>query len=164
MKRHIRKYMTRHGAQALYSRAVRARGDYVFFQGQTGEDLERHFVGAGDPGAQAAQACRNIRILVEEAGGTLEDVCKLVVYVTDVGYRPAVYAAINRHFEGVHHCSTGVVVKGLATPEMLVEIDAHPVIAPRAKPRKAARAATRSPGRRARPAAAGSSRRARARF
>ena len=137
MKRHIRKYMTRHGAQAMYSRAVRASGDHVFFQGQTGEDLERNFVGAGDPGAQADQACRNIRILVEEAGGTINDICKLVVYVTDASHRPAVYAAINRHLDGVYHCSTGIVVKGLAIPEMLVEIDAHAVIARRRPARKA---------------------------
>ena len=143
MKRHIRKYMTRHGAQAMYSRAVRASGDYVFFQGQTGEDLERNIIGVGDPGAQADQACRNIRILVEEAGGTVNDICKLVVYVTDASYRPAVYAAINRHLDGVHHCSTGIVVKGLATPEMLVEIDAHAVIARARHARKLRRPAAR---------------------
>jgi len=47
-------------------------------------------------------------------------VCKLTVYVTDLSYRPAVYAAINEWFDGVHHCSTGVVVSGLADPSLLV--------------------------------------------
>jgi enamine deaminase RidA (YjgF/YER057c/UK114 family) len=127
-KQHIREYMTRYGAQSLYSRAIRASGDFVFFQGQAGVDFDGNLVGPGDAGAQADQACRNIRQLVEEAGGTVKDVCKLTVYVTDARHRPAVYAAINRHFEGVHHCSTGVVVSGLAIPEMLVEIDAFAVI------------------------------------
>jgi enamine deaminase RidA (YjgF/YER057c/UK114 family) len=56
------------------------------------------------------------------------DVCKLTVYGTDVAFRPAVYGVIARHFEGVHPCSTGVVVSGLALPELLVEIDAFAVI------------------------------------
>ena len=127
-KQHIRKYVTRYGAEAMYSRAIRSSGELVFFQGQAGVDFDGNLVGPGDAGTQADQACRNIRQLIEEAGGTLKDVCKLTVYVTDVRHRPAVYAAINRHFEGVHHCSTGVVVSGLAIPEMLVEIDAFAAI------------------------------------
>jgi enamine deaminase RidA (YjgF/YER057c/UK114 family) len=128
-KQHIQKYETRFDARAIYSRAIRASGDFVFMQGQTGLTFEGEFVGRGDPGAQADQACQNIAALMREAGGTLKDVCKLTVFVTDVSYRPAVYATINRHFAGVHHCSTGVVVQGLATPDMLVEIDALAVIA-----------------------------------
>ena len=135
-KQHIQKYQTRFHAQAIYSRAVRARGDLVFFQGQTGMTFDGQFVGKGDPFAQADQACRNIKALIAEAGGTHYDVCKLTVYVTDVNYRTAVYAAINAHFEGVHHCSTGVVVSGLASPDMLVEIDAQAVIEEYAPPHR----------------------------
>jgi enamine deaminase RidA (YjgF/YER057c/UK114 family) len=82
----------------------------------------------GDPGLQADQACRNIQKIMTEAGGDLNDVCKLTVYVTDIDHRPSVYDAINRWFAGVHHCSTGVVVLGLADPALLVEIDAMGVI------------------------------------
>jgi enamine deaminase RidA (YjgF/YER057c/UK114 family) len=88
----------------------------------------QRFVGHGDAGAQAEQACKNIQQLIEEAGGTIEDICKLTIYVTDASYRPAVYAVVDRHFADEHHCSTGVVVKGLATPDLLVEIDAFGVI------------------------------------
>ncbi|HEY7138837.1 MAG TPA: RidA family protein [Methylomirabilota bacterium] len=130
-KRFIRKFDAsayKHAAHGIYSMAIRTRGDYVFLRGQTGFDLDGRFVGAGDAGAQAEQACKNIKQLMEEAGGTIHDVCKLTVYVTDRSYRPAVYGAIERYFEGVHHCSTGVVVQGLALPELLVEIDAFAVI------------------------------------
>ena len=85
-------------------------------------------IGPGDPGVQADQACRNIDHWMKEAGGGLKDVCKLTVYVTEIEYRSAVYEAINRWFEGVQHCSTGVVVQGLADPSLLVEIDAMAVI------------------------------------
>ncbi len=118
----------RHGAYGVYSMAIRTRGDFVFLRGQTGFDLDGTFVGRGDPGAQAEQACKNIKQLMLEAGGDIKDVCKLTVFVTDVSYRPAVYAQIQKHFEGVHHCSTGVVVSALARPELLVEIDAFAVI------------------------------------
>lgn len=137
------------------SRAIRASGDLVFFQGQMGFDLDGRFVGRGDPGAQAEQACRNIKQLIEDAGGTIEDICKLTIYVTDASYRPAVYAVVDRFFAHAHHCSTGVVVKGLATPDLLVEIDAFGVVADRRgagrqrRPRAASRAARpRRPARR----------------
>jgi enamine deaminase RidA (YjgF/YER057c/UK114 family) len=130
-KQFIRKFDAstyKHGARGIYSMAIRTRGDYVFLRGQTGFDLDGHFVGRGDPGVQAEQACRNIKQLMEEAGGSIKDVCKLTVFVTDVSYRPAVYAMIDKYLEGVHHCSTGVVVQGLALPDLLVEIDAFAVI------------------------------------
>jgi len=122
-KQHIHKYETKYHAQA-----IRASGDFIFMQGQVGVDLDGNLVGPGDPGQQADQACRNIRDFLVEAGATLNDVCKLTVYVTDISYRAPVYKAINRWFEGVHHCSTGVVVSCLADPEFLVEIDAMGVV------------------------------------
>lgn len=130
-KQFIRKFDAshyKHHAHGIYSMAIRTRGDYVFLRGQTGFDLDGTFVGRDDPGAQAEQACKNIKQLMEEAGGSIKDVCKLTVYVTDVSYRPAVYAMIDKYFEGVHHCSTGIVVKGLALPELQVEITADAVI------------------------------------
>ena len=125
---HIHKYETRYHAKATYSKAIRARGDLVVMQGQVGTLLDGTVAGEGDPGAQADQACRNIERWMTEAGGSLKDIVKLTVYVTDISYRPAVYEAINRWFEGVHHCSTGVVVSALADPALLVEIDAMAVI------------------------------------
>ena len=125
---HIHKYQTRYHAQATYSKAIRARGDLVVMQGQVGTLLDGTVVGDDDPGAQTDQACRNIERWMLEAGGHLSDVVKLTVYVTDISYRAPVYEAINHWFDGVHHCSTGVVVSALADPALLVEIDAMAVI------------------------------------
>jgi enamine deaminase RidA (YjgF/YER057c/UK114 family) len=132
-KQFIRKFEAStygHHARGIYSMAIRTRGDFVFLRGQTGFDFDGRLVGRGDPGAQTEQACRNIKQLMEEAGGSINDVCKLTVYITDVSFRPAVYGVIARHFEGVHHCSTGLVVSALALPELLVEIDAFAVVEP----------------------------------
>ena len=90
-KQFIRKFEAgayQHGAHGVYSMAIRTRGDFVFLRGQTGFDLDGTFVGRGDPGAQAEQACKNIKQLMLEAGGDIKDVCKLTVFVTDVSYRP----------------------------------------------------------------------------
>jgi enamine deaminase RidA (YjgF/YER057c/UK114 family) len=58
----------------------------------------------------------------------MEDVCKIVVYLTDIRYREPVYKIMGRWMKGVFPCSTGVVVDALARPEWVVEIDATAVI------------------------------------
>jgi enamine deaminase RidA (YjgF/YER057c/UK114 family) len=63
----------------------------VFLRGQVGQDLEtRESVGTGDAAAQTEQAMANIEMLLTEAGARLEDICKVVVYLTDIRYRESV--------------------------------------------------------------------------
>ncbi len=101
----------------------------VFLRGQVGMDLATNeSVGVGDPTAQTEQAMSNIEMLLGEARARLEDICKLVVYVTDVRYREPVYQVIGRWLRDVYPCSTGVVVSGLARREWVVEIDVTAVI------------------------------------
>lgn len=101
----------------------------VFLRGQVGQDLETFAsVGVGDPAEQAGQAMRNVEQLLREAGARLEDICKIVVYLTDIRYREPVYRAIGGYLRGVHLCSTGLVVTALARPEWLVEVDVTAVI------------------------------------
>ncbi|MBM3541932.1 MAG: RidA family protein [Alphaproteobacteria bacterium] len=107
--------------------AVRA-GNHVFLRGQTGLTLDNVLVGPGDAGAQADQAMKNVKQLLEEAGSKLEHICKTTIYITDRAYREAVYRAIGKHLKGVHPCSTGLIVNGLARPDLLMEIDIEAVI------------------------------------
>lgn len=103
-------------------------GDTVYLRGQVGQDLDTaESVGIGDPEAQAEQAMHNIDQLLREAGSTLDEICKIVVYVTDIRFREPVYRVIGRWLRGVHPCSTGLVVSALARPEWVVEIDATAV-------------------------------------
>ena len=105
-------------------------GNIVFLRGQVGQDLDTaENVGVGDPAAQAEQAMSNISRLLEESGSRLEEVCKIVIYLTDINYREPVYRVVGRWLKGVHPVSTGLVVDALARPEWLVEIDATAVIA-----------------------------------
>jgi enamine deaminase RidA (YjgF/YER057c/UK114 family) len=105
-------------------------GNMVFLRGQVGQDLDTaESVGIGDAAAQAEQAMSNIARLLEEAGSRLEEVCKIVIYLTDIRYREPVYRVVGKWLKGVYPVSTGLVVQGLARPEWLVEIDATAVIA-----------------------------------
>jgi enamine deaminase RidA (YjgF/YER057c/UK114 family) len=104
-------------------------GNTVYLRGQIGQDLEtRESVGIGDVTAQTERAMANIAMLLEESGSALEDIVKIVVYLTDVRYREPVYQVIGRWLKGVYPVSTGVVVSALARPEWVVEIDATAVI------------------------------------
>src|SRR5260370_16688719 len=102
----------------------------VFLRGQTGFDLDNKFVGKGDAAAQADQAMKNVKILLEEAGAKMAHICKITTYITDRAYREPVYNVVGRHLKGVFPCGTGLIVNGLALPEMLVEIDIEAVIPP----------------------------------
>jgi enamine deaminase RidA (YjgF/YER057c/UK114 family) len=70
----------------------------------------------------------NIKLLMEEAGGSLEHICRVVVYLTDIRFRQEVYREMGLWLKGVYPCSTGLVVTALARPEWLVEIEATAVI------------------------------------
>ena len=109
--------------------AVVARGAMVFLRGQIGQDLDTsESVGIGDAGAQAEQAMKNIAMLLEEAGGKLEHICRVTIYLIDPRYREAVYLVVGKWLKGVHPVSTGLVVSALARPEWVVEIEATAVI------------------------------------
>ena len=108
--------------------AVRA-GNTVYLRGQIGQDLDtRESIGLGDAAAQAERAIDNIAMLLDEAGARLEDIVKVVVYLTDIRYREPVYGVMGRRLKGVFPVSTGIVVTALARPEWVVEIDATAVI------------------------------------
>lgn len=109
--------------------AVVARGTVVFLRGQCPQDLDTaKNIDSHDPVEQTHKVMQNIRQLVEESGGKMEHVTKLVVYLTDVRHREAVYRTMGEYIKGVHPVCTGLVVVALARPEWLVEIDATAVI------------------------------------
>jgi enamine deaminase RidA (YjgF/YER057c/UK114 family) len=115
------------GTPGAWAQGFRS-GNVVFLQGQTGLTLDGDVVHPYDPAGQARQALENIRTLMELAGGTLDDVVKIVVYVTDRAHRKAAYPVIGEMFGDVKPCSTGIIVSGLALPELVVEIDAYGLI------------------------------------
>jgi len=103
-------------------------GNTVYLRGQVGTDFDGNLVGLGDAGAQAGQAMKNVKQLLEEAGSDMSHIVKTTTYITDPRFREPVYQEIGRWLKGVFPISTGLVVAGLARAEWLMEIDVIAVI------------------------------------
>ena len=104
-------------------------GNTIYLRGQVAQDLDsRESLAIGDPAGQAEKAMANVAMLLEECGSSLDHICKVTVYLTDIRYREAVYRVIGRWLKGVFPVSTGLTVPELARPEWLVEIDVIAVI------------------------------------
>ena len=78
----------------------------------------------GDEYAQAKEIFGKIRHLVEAAGGNMDDVVKVTIFVTDISQREKVWQARREFFTGNFPTSTLVQVAALATPALKVEINA----------------------------------------
>ena len=111
-----------------YSHAVLC-DQTLYIAGQVALDERNEIVGIGDAGRQAEQVWVNIRGAVEAAGGGIEDVVKITIFLRDIRHAPAEIAVRQRLFaEGRYPICTQVQVANLATPDLLMEIDAIAVI------------------------------------
>ena len=113
----------------LCQAVVTRGGRTVYLRGQCPQDLDSaKNIESLDAVAQTHKVMQNIRQLIQEAGGQMEHLVKVVIYLTDVRHREAVYRTMGEYIKGVHPVSTGLTVTALARPEWLVEIDATAVI------------------------------------
>lgn len=111
-----------------YANGVRV-GERVWIAGQIARDSAGTLIGVGDVEAQAVQCYENVRAVVEAAGGTMADVVRCTVYITDRAHRMTVNEVRGRYFQPPH-LPTGMllIVAGLPLPEYLIEIEAEAVI------------------------------------
>jgi 2-iminobutanoate/2-iminopropanoate deaminase len=77
-----------------------------------------------DEYTQAKAIFSKIRHLVEAAGGSMSDITKVTIFVTDISQREQVWKARQEFFTGNFPCSTLVQVAALANPSLKVEIEA----------------------------------------
>ena len=96
----------------------------IFLSGQLARDADGKLVGAGDMAEQTRQCIRNMRTVLEAAGGTLEDIVSIVVYTTDVRHFKEIVAARTEFFVTKLPTSTIVEVNHLAEPGLLIEFQA----------------------------------------
>ena len=107
---------------APYSWATRT-GNLIFVAGQAALDPDGTVVGVGDIRRQTEQTLENIRITLEAAGATFEDVVRTTIYLTDV----ANYAGMNevyRRYFPENPPARATLLTGLVVTGLLVEIDA----------------------------------------
>lgn len=113
----------------LCQAVVTEGGKTVWMRGQCPQNLDDGSnITSMDPAEQTHKVMKNIKQLIEETGGTMNHLVKIVVYITDIKNREAIYQVIGEYTKGVYPVSTGLVVERLARPEWLVEIDATAVI------------------------------------
>jgi 2-iminobutanoate/2-iminopropanoate deaminase len=108
----------------LWSNAIRA-GDMLFISGQVARSFEggTEIVGK-DEYEQTKQIFSRIERIIRAAGGTMDSLVKMTVYVVDISKNTEVWRARREFFSGDFPASTLVEVRSLAKPEVLVEIEA----------------------------------------
>jgi enamine deaminase RidA (YjgF/YER057c/UK114 family) len=109
-----------------FSRAVRA-GNNVYVSGTVGPRTDGNVI-AGGAYDQAKQAIANIAASLEQAGASLDDVVRTRIYLVNAEDTDDVGRAHREALGHIMPAATLVIVKGLASPEMLVEIEADAVI------------------------------------
>ena len=111
------------GNDSLSSAAIVRSNSLIFLSGQTGYNLSGVFVGENNPAAQADNAMKCVRHLLEEVGGQMDDICKVITYIRDVSFREATYRVLAEHMRGVKPVSTGLVVEGFDNEKIDFSID-----------------------------------------
>tara|TARA_B100001248_G_scaffold166799_1_gene126200 strand:- start:1212 stop:1607 length:396 start_codon:yes stop_codon:yes gene_type:complete len=112
---------------AGYSRAVRV-GQFIEVAGTTAVDSQGNFFGEGDVVAQTQYVLEKIQLAIEQAGGTLSDVVRTRIYVTDREYMMDVAKVHGKFFGTIRPASTGVEVGALVDDRLLVEIEASAIV------------------------------------
>src|SRR5437588_7472482 len=114
-----------HFSQAI---AVEAKGKLIFISGMTSRRADGTIAGVGDIEAQTRQVCENIKAAVEAAGGTMNDICRVDVYVRNMEHFDAIHKVRAQYFKPPLPASTMVEVTKMTSPDYLIEINAIAVL------------------------------------
>jgi reactive intermediate/imine deaminase len=100
----------------------------VFVSGQVALDKDGNLVGKGDAYAQAMKLLENMKLVLNEAGATFDNVVQIKVYLKDMRDFEAIHKARAHYFLKEPPSSTLVQISQLVHPDMLVEMDAVAVL------------------------------------
>ena len=99
-------------------------GNHVYTSGQAAIDQAGNLVGVGDFDAQAEQVFANLKRVLEAGGSAMDRIIKVNIYLTDMSNFPKIIELREKHFTKPYPADTIVEVKGLALPELMIEIEA----------------------------------------
>ncbi len=114
-----------HFSQAI---VAEARGRLVFISGMTARRADGSIAGIGDVEAQTRQVCENLKAAAEEAGGTLDDVVRVDVYVRNMEHFDSIHKVRREYFKAPAPASTMVEVCKMTSSDYLIEINAIAVL------------------------------------
>jgi 2-iminobutanoate/2-iminopropanoate deaminase len=114
----------------LFSQVVRAEvpRSLVFISGQVSLSPTGSLVGEGDIDTQLKQVFSNLRAAIEGAGGTLDNIASLTVYLKDILHHRNYMKVLAAEFLDRRPAETLLQVAALGLPELLVEIQATAVL------------------------------------
>ena len=107
---------------------IEARGRLVFISGMTARRADGTIAGIGDIEAQTRQVCENVKSAVEQAGGSLDDICRVDVFVRNMEHFDQIHKVRREFFKPPAPASTMVEVCKMTSPEYLIEMSAIAVI------------------------------------
>lgn len=116
-------------ATAGYSRAIRV-GDTICVAGTTASDPRGGAVGNNDIAAQTREVFRRINAALESAGGSMSDVVRTRMFVTDMSQSADVIAVHGEIFADIRPAATIVEVSALIDPTLLIEIEVDAIVDP----------------------------------
>lgn len=107
---------------------VEARGRLVFISGMTARRADGSIAGIGDIEAQTRQVCENMKAAVEAAGDSMDDICRVDVFVRNMEHFDLIHKVRRDYFKPPAPASTMVEVCKMTSPDYLIEINAIAVI------------------------------------
>jgi enamine deaminase RidA (YjgF/YER057c/UK114 family) len=107
---------------------IEAKGRLVFLSGMTAKKADGTMAGIGDIEAQTRQVCENLKAAIEEAGGTMDDICRVDVYIRNMEHFDLIHKVRREYFHPPAPASTMVEVCKMTSPEALIEISAIAVL------------------------------------
>jgi 2-iminobutanoate/2-iminopropanoate deaminase len=115
-----------HFSQAI---TMPARGRLLFVSGMTARRADGTIAGIGDIEEQTRQVCENLKAAVEAAGGAMDDICRVDVYVRNMEHFAQIHKVRREYFKEPAPASTMVEVCKMTSPDYLIEISAIAMIA-----------------------------------
>ncbi len=110
-----------------YSRAVRI-GNIVEVTGTVAVDDNTNLVGGDSAYEQTKFIIQKIELVLQKAGSSLKDVIRTRMLVTDISRWEEYGKAHGEFFKDIKPCTSMIEVKGLISPEYLIEIEASAII------------------------------------
>lgn len=111
-----------------HATAVEATGRFVFVSGMVARKADGSIAGIGDITEQTRQVCENVKAALEAAGGTLDDVCRVDVYVRNMEHFDAIHKVRAQYFKPPWPASTMVEITKMTHPDYLIEMSAIAVL------------------------------------